>query len=155
MALKSVKPILNSGDSKTPWIVTILSRVMARYGTETFQCKTEPDILSQVNRTCPPGQTDTIPNGDSDMVVPIHNNIISSLTLRSLPWKHVGSQLLFIIAHLQIHSSAILLSGVLVLIQLGTFLHISMAHHSKLGYSLTRTDVTLASIRSSTGILDV
>ena len=31
----------------------------------------EPDILSQVNRTCPPVQTDTIPNGDSVMDVPV------------------------------------------------------------------------------------
>ena len=29
-----------------------------------------PDVFSQVNRTCPPGQTDTIPNGDSVMDVP-------------------------------------------------------------------------------------
>jgi hypothetical protein len=30
----------------------------------------EPDILSQINDSCPSGQTDTIPNGDNDMDVP-------------------------------------------------------------------------------------
>ena len=72
MILNSVKPSLNFGDSKSPRVETILSRVsVAWWGTETFQYKKEPDILSQVNRTCPPGQTDTIPNGDSVMDVPV------------------------------------------------------------------------------------
>ena len=51
-----------------------MSRVIARRGTDTVQNKkvNEPaDILSQVNRTCPPVQTDTSPSGDSDMDVPI------------------------------------------------------------------------------------
>jgi hypothetical protein len=48
--------------------------------SEIFQFKIEPDILSQVNNICPPGQTDTIPNGDNDMDVPkrmiSHHNIL-------------------------------------------------------------------------------
>ena len=43
--------------------------------TETAQNKKEPDILSQVNRTCPPGQIDTIPSGDSVMDVPKINSV--------------------------------------------------------------------------------
>ena len=40
-------------------------------GTETSQYKMEPEILSQVNRIFPPGQTDTIPEGDSVMAAPM------------------------------------------------------------------------------------
>ena len=35
----------------------------------------EPEILSQVNNICPPGQTDTIPNGDSLMDVAIYHEL--------------------------------------------------------------------------------
>ena len=59
---------------KAPVRAIILSRVIARLGMETVQCMKEPDILSQVNRTCPPGQTDTIPTGDSVMDAPIRFN---------------------------------------------------------------------------------
>ena len=36
----------------------------------------EPDVLSHLNRTCPPGQTNTVPSGDIVMEVPITDNII-------------------------------------------------------------------------------
>ena len=38
----------------------------------------EPDIVSQVNKTCPSGQTDTNPKGESVMDVPgTDNNILA------------------------------------------------------------------------------
>ena len=67
-----VYQLYDTGDSKIPWLATILSRVVAiGWGTETVQYKKESNIVSQVNRTCPLGQTDTIPNGDSVMDVPV------------------------------------------------------------------------------------
>ena len=54
-----------------PWRGTILSRDISRWGIKIVQYKKEPFILSQVNRTCPPGQTDIIPKEDS--VVPSSN----------------------------------------------------------------------------------
>jgi hypothetical protein len=36
----------------------------------------EPDVLSHVNRNCPPGQTDTTPDGDSVTEVPVITNKI-------------------------------------------------------------------------------
>ena len=40
------------------------------------------EFVSQVNRNCPPGQTDTIPNGDSVMDVPIPDNSITQAITR-------------------------------------------------------------------------
>ena len=66
-----MKPILKTGDSKFPSVWINLSRVVAiGGGIEIFQCKMEPFILSQINNSCPPGQTDTIPSGDSIRDVP-------------------------------------------------------------------------------------
>jgi hypothetical protein len=59
-----VKPISKSGISITPGLGTIILRFVVP-GTETFQCKIEPDILSQVNTNCPSGQTVITPSGDS------------------------------------------------------------------------------------------
>ena len=74
--------LLNSRfGKKSPCSATILSRV-ARLGTDTVQYrlgtdtvqykKPEPDVISQVNKTRPPGQTDTIPNEDSVIDAPIY-----------------------------------------------------------------------------------
>ena len=61
-------PIVNSGDSKTPSLVTNLSRFVAiGGGTETSQYKMVLDILLQVSDSCPSEQIATIPSGDSDM----------------------------------------------------------------------------------------
>ena len=38
------------------------------------QTKMKPDILSQISNSCPPGQTDTIPSGDSVIDAAIYYN---------------------------------------------------------------------------------
>ena len=52
MTLNLVKPIINSGDSKRPQLVTILSRITAvsRWGTEIVQYMKEPYIVLQVSQ---------------------------------------------------------------------------------------------------------
>ena len=47
----------------------------------------DPEVLLQVNRACPPGQTDTTPNGDRVMDVPAIKIIL--LEHRNLIWKSV------------------------------------------------------------------
>ena len=63
---------------KNPWFAIIVSWVIAKRGIETVQCMKEPDVLSQVNRNWPPGQTDIIPNGASVMDVPM-TKVITNL----------------------------------------------------------------------------
>ena len=94
MILNTVKHILNSGDNIAPRLATILN--FLSYGTSGHMRNGNIPVQDEAQHgTCPPGQTDTIPSGDSVIDVAFikknrksliakTNNIIFTLWLASL-----------------------------------------------------------------------